>query len=67
MFLVAKNAKLNNNLIFSNGRILQNIILLINKCTQMDAIDKFTNELVERKTMQWDLLKQSKLQNNLVI
>lgn len=60
MFLIAKNATLNNNLIFSNGRILQNIILLINKCSQIDAIDKFTNELVERKTMQWDMLKQSK-------
>lgn len=63
MFLIARNATLNNNLIFSNGRVLQNIILLINKCSQMDAIDKFTNELVERKTMQWDLVKQSKLQS----
>lgn len=63
MFLIAKNATLNNNLIFSNGRVLQNIILLLNKCSQMDAIDKFTNELVERKKVQWDILKQSRFKD----
>lgn len=58
MFLLTKNLKFSNNLIFSNGRLLQNIILFINKC---DAIDKFTNELVEKKKHNWLIKKQSKV------